>query len=415
VASLYRKPIVSKDPITGEKVKTQSKKWWGQYKDANGRLRRCPLAIDKKAALAMLNKIVLRVEREKAGLIDPTQAERERPIAKHLEDFERSRKNRGVGERQVKELSTQLKKIVDACAWRTIADISSHSLLDYVGKLIRPVSPDEKARSPQTYNHYLRAAKQFSRWLVRDGRNVNDPLSHLSKINVAIDRRHDRRPLAHEEFTHLLAAARKGAPIEGMAGEDRAMLYLLAGYTGFRKGELGSLTRASLQLTGTSPTVTVAANYSKRRRRDTQLLHPDVASALTTWFARRSDANANDVLFPISRRAGAIERKTGKMMKRDLAAARKAWIQSADDSGERERRETSEFLAYRSADGRFADFHSLRHFFITNLERAGVSPKVAQTLARHSDIRLTLGVYTHVGIEDQSAAIGALRGMGEQG
>jgi hypothetical protein len=33
---------------------------------------------------------------------------------------------------------------------------------------------------------------------------------------------------------------------------------------------------------------------------------------------------------------------------------------------------------------------------------------MAQTLARRSDIRLTLGVYTHVGLHDQTAAIEAL-------
>jgi hypothetical protein len=33
---------------------------------------------------------------------------------------------------------------------------------------------------------------------------------------------------------------------------------------------------------------------------------------------------------------------------------------------------------------------------------------MAQTLARHSDIRLTLGVYTHVELPDRSAAIEAL-------
>jgi len=35
---------------------------------------------------------------------------------------------------------------------------------------------------------------------------------------------------------------------------------------------------------------------------------------------------------------------------------------------------------------------------------------VAQTLARHSDIRLTLGIYTHVGLQDQTIAIGTLPG-----
>jgi len=38
----------------------------------------------------------------------------------------------------------------------------------------------------------------------------------------------------------------------------------------------------------------------------------------------------------------------------------------------------------------------------------GLSPKIAQTLARHSDVRLTLGVYTHLGLHDQTAAIAAL-------
>ena len=52
--------------------------------------------------------------------------------------------------------------------------------------------------------------------------------------------------------------------------------------------------------------------------------------------------------------------------------------------------------------------HGLRHLCISSLERAGVKPKMAQTLARHSDIRLTLGVDTHVELHDQTAAIEAL-------
>jgi hypothetical protein len=65
-------------------------------------------------------------------------------------------------------------------------------------------------------------------------------------------------------------------------------------------------------------------------------------------------------------------------------------------------------LNYCDSNGRFADFHSNRHLFITSLERANLSPKMAQMLARHSDVRLTLGVYTHVGLHDQTAAIHSL-------
>ncbi len=38
-------------------------------------------------------------------------------------------------------------------------------------------------------------------------------------------------------------------------------------------------------------------------------------------------------------------------------------------------------------------------------EQLGMSPRRAQSLAWHSDIRLTMGVYTHIGLHDQSAAI----------
>ena len=52
-------------------------------------------------------------------------------------------------------------------------------------------------------------------------------------------------------------------------------------------------------------------------------------------------------------------------------------------------------ITYRDDAGRVADFHSLRHTFISNLARGGVHPKVAQTLARHSTITLTMDRYSH--------------------
>jgi hypothetical protein len=50
----------------------------------------------------------------------------------------------------------------------------------------------------------------------------------------------------------------------------------------------------------------------------------------------------------------------------------------------------------------------MRHLFITSLERAGIRPKMAQVLARHSDIRLTMGIYTHINLHNQSSAIESL-------
>ncbi len=68
----------------------------------------------------------------------------------------------------------------------------------------------------------------------------------------------------------------------------------------------------------------------------------------------------------------------------------------------------SDFLTYQDADGAFADFHANRHTFITNLARAGVPLTTAQTLARHSDPKLTASVYTHLQIHDHAGAIESL-------
>ena len=60
------------------------------------------------------------------------------------------------------------------------------------------------------------------------------------------------------------------------------------------------------------------------------------------------------------------------------------------------------------ASGRYVDFHSLRHSFASILHLSGVSPKVAQSLLRHSTIGLTMDTYTHIGLYDERAAINSL-------
>lgn len=212
----------------------------------------------------------------------------------------------------------------------------------------------------------------------------------------------------------MVEAARAGKRVESISGPDRAMMYILAAWTGFRKGEIGSLTLRSLRLEGEPPTATVAACYSKRRRKDVQVLHPEVVRHLKDWLATKKGLKPDQPLFPVSGRVpGGTQRKTSKMIERDLMVARDKWIEEAKTEGERKRRLKSDFLCHVNHDGLYADFHSLRHWFITGLARAGVSPKMAQTLARHSDIRLTMGVYTHVELSDRTAAIESLPGPPE--
>ena len=96
------------------------------------------------------------------------------------------------------------------------------------------------------------------------------------------------------------------------------------------------------------------------------------------------------------------------MFRADLEAARNAWIDEAKSAAEKNRRTTSGFLRYVDGAGRVADFHALRHTFISNLARGGVHPKLAQDLARHSDVNLTLSRYSHTQLAEQTSALAFL-------
>ncbi len=403
MANLYKKLVKRKDPKTGKTVKVNSKKWWGRYRDADGSEKRVPLARDKAAAQTMLNEMVVKVERRAAGMIDPFDDHTRRPMKEHVDEFEEHQWSKGNSRQHVGEIAAKVRKIVAGCKWTFIRDITASGTQRYLADL------RAGGLSVQTSNHYLRAIKQFTRWLMRDRRTSDDQLVHLAMLNVKTDRRHDRRALGSEEFTRLIKAAMSGPPVVCIPGPDRAMMYVLAAWTGYRKTEISSLTKRSLRLDADPPTVTVAAAYSKRKRQDTQVLHAVVAKRLRDWLETKDKLSADALLFPVSAKVpGAPERRTSKMMKADLAAARKKWIEDSPNDQVREEREGSDFLCYQDESGLYADFHSNRHTFITNLERAGVSPRTAQSLARHSDIRLTMGVYTHIGLCDQTTAIESL-------
>ncbi len=115
------------------------------------------------------------------------------------------------------------------------------------------------ALSPQSCNHHLRAAKQFSRWLWRDGRAKTDP-------------RHQRRALEPAEVARLLPTAEHGPAVAGLAGHVRATLYRLVLGTGFRANECRTLVPEVFNLDTQPPTVTMRA---ARVRRDTGSNGPD--------------------------------------------------------------------------------------------------------------------------------------------
>jgi len=236
--------------------------------------------------------------------------------------------------------------------------------------------------------------------MVRCGRAVESPLSHLRGLNVKTDRRHDRRNLLVEELQWLIYQTVEGNTRYGMTGPERALLYRLAVESGLRAGELRSLTTSSFCLDDGSPTVTIDAAYAKNRRLDTLPLKPDTAAELKIFISGK---------LPMVKAFNVPHRRiVARMIRVDMGEARKAWLSEADSTQERQRRESTGFLTYRDDSGRVADFHALRHTFISNLAASGVHPKTAQMLARHSTITLTMDRYTHSYHGEQSAALEVL-------
>jgi len=244
---------------------------------------------------------------------------------------------------------------------------------------------DREGISIATSNHYLTAVKSFANWLVKSRRSPDSPFRHLAALNAKTDVRRERRILPDVEFSQLVNAARTSRDVvKDLPGPDRAMLYITAAYTGLRAGELASLSDTSLDLESGLPTAAVAAAYSKRRRRDIQPLRSDLAALLREWLQGKAQRGK---LWP-----GKWHENAAEMLRHDLDAAG---------------------IPYEDSAGQVFDFHALRHQFISNLAAAGVHPKVAQTLARHSDIKLTMDRYTHLAVADVAGALDGLPALPE--
>ena len=210
-----------------------------------------------------------------------------------------------------------------------------------------------------------------------------NPNEHLKRLIVKADRRHDRWALTPDECQKLLVATATGPVRWNMSAHDRVRLSRTALGSGLRARELKTLTVGNCHLDSYPPVLIVKAAYSKHRCEDVQPIPDPLARVLRDYLADRS---ANELVFKTMPPIGSV----AKMLRKDLEAAG---------------------MPYQDDTGRFADFHALRHTYITNLARAGIHPKTAMDLARHSDINLTMARYSHTVVSDRGNALAALSKM----
>ena len=358
--------------VDGKKVKKQSQCWYIKYRDADGIEQRVKGYKDKTATRQKAAELEKEAELARAGVVDRYKEHRQTALTEHLTDFKQYLLDKGDTQDYARLTHNRVKAILTDCKFTFIGDVQPSRVQRYIAER------KQKGLSIKSCNYYLTAAKTFFNWMVADRRIGENPLVHLKGQNAKKDIRRQRRALTPDETNVLLTATLKGSKHHNLTGKQRYMLYTLALSTGYRAGELHSLTWRSLNLSESEPSVTVLAGYVKNGKEATLPLRKDVAELFRQWF-EDSDFSLDDKVFPKFNKS-----KGAAMLRKDLEAVG---------------------IPYQDESGRYADFHAQRHTFISNVGRSGATVKETQTLARHSTSALTLDVYSHIGLYDERRAI----------
>ncbi len=236
--------------------------------------------------------------------------------------------------------------------------------------------------SARTANAALTAMKGFSGWLIKEQRLTTDPLKRISKINQQTDKRLIRRSLTEAEITLLLNATVISEKHHSLTGYERSLIYRIALSTGLRYSEIRLLNRNDFTLNDITPFIIIQAANAKNKKKSTLPLQPQLASDINDYFQSKLALPASPAFVGMNIGRGA------EMIKQDFDTAGINWRKN----------DNNEIL----------DFHSLRHTFGTMLAKTGTHPKTAQEMMRHSDINLTMGLYTHTLLVDKAEATAKL-------
>jgi integrase len=358
-------------------LRKRGKVWYVRYRDANGKQIEKKCGPDRSVAQRIANGLESQVHAIKTGVADPREAgwaEAERkPLSEHVHDWHAGLLARERSLYYADLARDRVLRLIEMTRAQRISQLTLSAVQIAVGELRSiPGRSGNVGLSDRTVFHHVRSIKGFSKWLWKDMRVREDPLSHLTTPKIVSKR--TRNALDPEDAAKLIATAGTMPGRWGMTGLERAILYATALGTGFRAGELRSLRPEDFDLDADPPTITCRAAYTKNYNEAVQPIRADLADLLRSWVDGK--ASGTPVFaFRVDNAA--------RMLRKDLEAA---GVERPEDF----------------------DFHCLRHTYVSMLVRSGASIKTVQALARHADPAMTLGVYTHVGIQDLARGLDGL-------
>jgi len=312
------------------------------------------------------------------GLIDGQRTEITKPLTEHIADYVKILEAKGYSRDYVVRSRNRLRKIVADCRFCFFRDITQSAVEIYSGKLKRDGYGDTSR------GHYLDALKTFLNWAETDGRILRNPIAKLEKPARDSEKKGILTP---EQFVHLIkTTSAKNILIGRTSGQERAVLYLLAGMTGLRRKELLHLTWDAIILSADNAFVRVSVKLAKNSKEVEQPVPPILVHVLTALKAH-AKPNDNDRVFA----SFSQWINTAELIRQDMTAA---GIELTD------------------RDGNEICFHSLRNSYISFLANSQTPAKVVQKLARHSDPRLTFNTYARTFEKAERKAMNMLPDFG---
>jgi integrase len=301
-----------------------------------------------EAANAKANEFRREFEWERQG-ITPSKALKDghaKALADHLEDYLRDKAAKRQDGKYISNCRAHILRVVQDCGWKFVDDVEAGDFMDW--------RADQAHLHGKTLNDYLADLKTFFAWLKRLGRALLNPFDNVERVDARREDGGRPRALFDDELNALCASTQ---------GERRC-LYRFAARSGLRRDELEKLVWGDLLLDADTPQVEVRASTAKNAKREFVDLLDGSADMMREY--RPHGARSTDPVFP----SGVPHIR---IVKADFVSA---GIPLVD---ERRRRVV---------------FHSLRHTFGTWLACNEYPLQVTQRLMRHSDPKITAGIYT---------------------